>query len=69
MGVKAIRYVYSIECNKSGEGYDTMGEAFSLKMQVRQLINHGWKGTYKNIICPDCIKKTAALLAESEVGG
>lgn len=57
MGIYAIKHVYSITCDECGDGYDTCGEAISVKDQLRQLRLTGWKGTIKNIKCPRCAKR------------
>lgn len=45
------------ECDNCGEGFDTMGEAWTISEQVKQLLEAGWKGNRKHILCPECDKK------------
>jgi len=55
MGVYRSPAVFSIACDKCGEGFDTMGEARTISDQVQQLIESGWKGNRKKIFCPECV--------------
>jgi hypothetical protein len=56
MGLRAILHVYSVVCDKCGGGMDTMGEHSNIKEQLESLHDDGWKGNYKNLLCPKCVE-------------
>lgn len=55
MGIYKCPPAFSITCDKCGEGFDTMGEAWTISEQVEQLRESGWKGNRKYILCPECV--------------